>query len=56
MHCKSTPVAYASNPLQPGLLRKGQQELAGCDLDEEGKEDANEEAEGSGRKKKTRLN
>ena len=30
--------------------------IAGCDLDEEGKEDANEEAEGSGRKKKTRLN
>jgi len=30
--------------------------IAGCDLDEEGKEDANEEAEGSGKKKKTRLN
>ncbi|KAF2561030.1 hypothetical protein F2Q70_00018356 [Brassica cretica] len=27
MHCKSTPVAYASNPLQPGFLQKGQREL-----------------------------
>jgi len=33
--------------------------IAGCDLDEEGKEDkqdTNVEAEGSGRKKRTRLN
>ncbi|XP_048615827.1 zinc finger BED domain-containing protein RICESLEEPER 2-like [Brassica napus] len=35
---------------------RGFEVIAGCDLDEEGKEDANEKAEGSGKKKKTRLN
>uniref|UniRef100_A0A0D3DDC2 HAT C-terminal dimerisation domain-containing protein n=2 Tax=Brassica TaxID=3705 RepID=A0A0D3DDC2_BRAOL len=38
---------------------RGFEVIAGCDLDEEGKEDkqdTNVEAEGSGRKKRTRLN
>uniref|UniRef100_A0A0D3AXL1 HAT C-terminal dimerisation domain-containing protein n=1 Tax=Brassica oleracea var. oleracea TaxID=109376 RepID=A0A0D3AXL1_BRAOL len=35
---------------------RGFEVIAGCDLDEEDQEDANEEAEGNGRKKKTRHN
>ncbi|KAH0943304.1 hypothetical protein HID58_002941 [Brassica napus] len=48
-----------NNPIVDESLMSTAEGKAGCDLDEEGKEDkqdTNVEAEGSGRKKRTRLN